>query len=141
MMKKAKELLEEKGINPSIQRIKILKCLLNNLKHPTVKDIYDMILKEIPTLSKTTVYNTVKLFADKGILTEMRIKEDEVRYDINLCPHAHFRCRKCGNIYDIEEEKSPVREKKEIDGHLIEEKCVCYLGICKNCRKIRGQDE
>jgi Fur family peroxide stress response transcriptional regulator len=137
-MKEANELLKEKGINPSIQRIRILKCLMATESHPTVKDIYSKILKEIPTLSKTTVYNTVKLFADKGILTQTRVKEDEVRYDINVCPHTHFRCKKCGNIYDLEKEKSPIKEKKEIDGHLIEEKCICYWGICKNCRKKRS---
>jgi Fe2+ or Zn2+ uptake regulation protein len=133
-MKEAKELLKEKGINPSIQRIKILKSLMTTESHPTVKDIYSKILKEIPTLSKTTVYNTVKLFADKGILTPTRVKEDEIRYDINVCPHIHFRCKKCSNIYDLIKEEPPIKEKKEIDGHLIEEKCVCYLGICKNCR-------
>jgi Fur family peroxide stress response transcriptional regulator len=133
-MKEAKELLKEKGINPSIQRIKILKSLMATENHPTVKDIYGKILKEIPTLSKTTVYNTVKLFADKGILTPTRVKEDEVRYDINVCPHTHFRCKKCGKIYDLTKEKPPVKDKKEIEGHLIEEKCICYWGICKNCR-------
>jgi len=133
-MEEIKKLLKEKGINPSIQRIRILKCLMGNKDHPTAKDIYKKISREIPTLSKTTVYNTVKLFADKGILKPIRIKESEARYDIKAYPHPHFMCKKCGNLYDLEKKKLIIEEKEEIDGHLIEEKCVCYLGTCKNCR-------
>ncbi len=133
-MEETKKLLKEKGINPSIQRIRILKCLMGNKDHPTAKDIYKKISREIPTLSKTTVYNTVKLFIDKGILKLIRIKEGEARYDIKSYVHPHFMCKKCGNLYDLEKKKLIIEEKEEIDGHLIEEKCVCYLGICKKCR-------
>ena len=133
-MEEIKELLKEKGINPSIQRIRIFKCLMGNSDHPTAKDIYKKISKEIPTLSKTTVYNTVKLFADKGILRTIKIKDGEARYDINLHLHPHFRCKKCDNLFDLKNKKLMIKEKEETEGHLIEEKCVCYWGICKNCR-------
>jgi Fur family peroxide stress response transcriptional regulator len=132
-MEQAKKLLEKNGVKPSIQRIKILKCLMGNSKHFTAKDIYKTILKEIPTLSKTTVYNTVKLFADKGILQTIRVEEDETRYDIRAELHAHFRCKKCGNIYDLEK-KITITDMEEIEGHLIEEKSICYSGICKKCK-------
>jgi len=132
-MEEATKRLKEKGINPSIQRIKIFKSLLGNCNHPTAKDIYKRISKEIPTLSKTTVYNTVKLFADRGILQTIRGKEGEARYDTKSALHPHFRCKKCGNLYDLDK-KLIVKDKEEIDGHLIEEKYVCYSGICKNCK-------
>jgi Fe2+ or Zn2+ uptake regulation protein len=132
-MEKAKKILMEKGIKPSIQRIQIFKCLMDNKDHPTAKDIYERILKKIPTLSKTTVYNSVKLFTDKGILKPIRVIEGEVRYDINASSHPHFRCRKCGKLFDLDEKLIIIEE--EIDGHLIEEKSICYFGICKNCRE------
>jgi Fe2+ or Zn2+ uptake regulation protein len=135
-MEKIKKILEEKGIKPSIQRIKIFECLMCDGDHPTAKDIYEIIFKEIPTLSKTTIYNTVKLFTDKGILKPVRIREGEVRYDIEADFHPHFRCNKCGKVFDLEKNLL-VEEKEEIDGHLIEEKCVCYLGVCRNCRRKR----
>ena len=133
-MEKIKKILKEKGIKPSIQRIKIFKCLICGGDHPTAKDIYERISKEIPTLSKTTIYNSVKLFVDKGILKPVRIREGEIRFDAKLDLHPHFRCNKCGNLFDLDK-KLLIKENKEIEGHLIEEKCVCYLGICKNCRK------
>lgn len=132
-MEQAKKLLKQNGVNPSIQRIIILKCLMANHKHFTAKDIYNIISKEIPTLSKTTVYNTVKLFVDKGILQTIKVEEDETRYDIRSEMHAHFRCKKCGNIYDLEKEII-IKDTEEIEGHLIEEKSICYSGICKKCR-------
>jgi len=133
-MKKAKEILIEKGIKPSIQRIQIFKFLMENRDHPTAKDIYKRISEKIPTLSKTTVYNSIKLFTKKGILKSMKIIEGEVRYDINTDFHPHFRCRKCGKIYDLD--STIIFEvKKEIDGHLIEEQHIYYSGICKKCRE------
>jgi Fur family peroxide stress response transcriptional regulator len=132
-MDKLKKMLEEKGVKPSIQRMQIFQCLMESENHPTAKDIYERISKKIPTLSKTTVYNTVKLFEDKGILKPVRIKEGEVRYDMHAGFHPHFRCRKCGRLFDLDD-NLVVKDKKEIDGHLIEEKCVCYWGVCKNCR-------
>jgi Fe2+ or Zn2+ uptake regulation protein len=139
-MKDITKLLKEKGINPSIQRIKIFKCLMGNVDHLTAKDIYRKISKEIPTLSKTTIYNTVKLFADKGILKTIRAKDGEAMYDINLQLHPHFRCKKCDSLFDIRSKEMVIeeKEKREIDGHLIEEKCICYWGICKNCREKEG---
>ena len=133
-MEKVKKILEEKGIKPSIQRIQIFKCLMDNRNHPTAKEIYERISKKIPTLSKTTVYNSVKLFEDKGILKPIRVKEGEARYDIDSGLHPHFRCKRCGRLFDLDK-KLVVRNKEEIDGHLIEEKFVCYAGICRNCRK------
>ncbi len=129
-------MLEDKGVKPSIQRIQIFRCLMESKNHPTAKDIYERISKKIPTLSKTTVYNTVKLFEDKGILRPIRIKEGEARYDIRVGFHPHFSCKRCGSLYDLDD-KLLVKEEKEIDGHLIEGKCVCYLGVCRNCRRKR----
>lgn len=136
-MKKVKEILKEKGIKPSIQRIQIFKWLMEKRGHPTARDIYEEISEKIPTLSKTTVYNSVKIFEERGIIRPIRIKEDETRYDINPELHPHFRCKSCGRLFDLDV-KLIVQDKEEIDGHLIEEKSVCYIGVCKDCRKKYG---
>ena len=61
------KMLQEKGVSPSIQRIKILQFILDNEHHSSVDSIYQELLHEIPTLSKTTVYNTLALFVEKKI--------------------------------------------------------------------------
>ncbi len=93
--------LREHDIKPSTIRIKVLEFLLNNKIHPTVDDIYKSLLEDIPTLSKTSVYNTLDLFSEKGIVNIVALYEKELRYDIEKNSHGHFKCEKCGKVYDI----------------------------------------
>ena len=58
------KMLQEKGVSPSIQRIKILQFIFDNKHHSSVDSIYQELIHEIPTLSKTTVYNTLALFVE-----------------------------------------------------------------------------
>jgi len=129
-----KKTLIEKEISPSIQRIKVYEYLLSHRNHPSVDMIYEGIKDEIPTLSKTTVYNILKLFIEKNLVKAITIEGNELRFDAYIKPHIHFKCEKCGNIYDFEMEDE-IYNKKEIDGNKILE-CNIYLsGICKNCLK------
>ncbi len=127
--------LIEHGINPSYHRIRILSYLLEHKKeHPSADMIYRALIKEIPTLSKTTVYNTLNLFVKKGLVIPITIDEQETRFDIDTEPHGHFLCVKCGRIYDVGK-CSALFDKNEIEGHKILE-CRVYLrGICKDCLK------
>src|SRR5699024_1597693 len=75
---------------------------LNTSKdHPTVDIIYNDLVNDIPTLSKTTVYNTLNIFMDANIVKAINLDENEKRYDFNVHNHSHFLCEKCNNIYDI----------------------------------------
>jgi Fe2+ or Zn2+ uptake regulation protein len=128
-----KELLKEHGIPPSLQRIKILEYLHDFNTHPTADVIYQALMNEMPTLSKTTVYNTLKAFAEKGVIVELSLFENEVRYEYNTTPHIHFKCIKCNIIYDISESFECLKNK-EIEGHKVLEHHIYLKGICKNCR-------
>ena len=133
-MKSLQEYLIQKGVNPSFQRLKILEYLMENNTHPTVDNIYNSLINIIPTISKTTIYNTLKLFVEKKLAQSLTIDENEVRYDGNTEPHAHFKCIKCGRVYDVKLDKSKF-DYDNIDGHKVME-CQIYLkGICKNCLK------
>ncbi len=131
------KIFEEKGIKPSFQRIKIFSYIAEKKKHPSVDEIYEGLHKKIPTLSKTTIYNTLKLFVSKKLLSEILIEEDGVRYDYLEKPHLHFKCKICGKIYDIYK-KCPIINCKKIDGHKIEEHHIYLIGICKNCLNKNG---
>lgn len=126
--------LKEHGVKPSYQRMKIYEFLLNNKIHPTVDTIYKALNKEIPTLSKTTVYNTLNLFLEKNIINILVIEENETRYDAYLELHGHFKCEKCGNIYDIEIE-SDTLNPSELAGFEVKEKHVYFKGVCKHCHE------
>ena len=141
-MKKAQEYLESKGIHASQQRIAILDYLLKNPIHPTAEEIYEHLSSGMPTLSKTTIYNTLKLFAEKGAVSVVLIDEKTAHYDATMERHAHFLCRECGKIYDIAMSEEEMREEEKplsaLKGFEIEECQTYYKGICKKC-KISGK--
>ena len=131
---KVDKILKDNNIKPSYQRARILQYLLEHKNHPTVDKIHKSLVNEIPTLSKTTVYNTLNLFLKNNVAQAVVIEENECRYDANISTHGHFKCKDCGEIYDfhIDVERDNL---KELDGFKIEEKHIYFKGICKHCIK------
>ncbi|MGB3477701.1 MAG: Fur family transcriptional regulator [bacterium] len=134
-MGKLKNILKEKDLKPTYQRLKVLEYLDKHMNgHPTVEMIYEALAKNIPTMSMTTVYNTLNAFLEKRLVSAVTITGTEIRYDFNTSPHHHFLCKKCGRIIDIDI-KCPVVDKKKIYGHRIEEFHRYIKGVCKDCLK------
>ena len=131
-MKSIIDILKENDIAPSMQRIKILEYLQNYKTHPTADMIYQALADEMPTLSKTTVYNTLKTFTEKGVLMALSLFGNEIRYEYNTEPHIHFKCTKCNKIYDLDKEYDRYDENM-IDGHKVNEHHVNLRGVCKEC--------
>ena len=129
-----KEILIKKGIRPSLHRMKILDYLISMKNHPTVDTIYKDISDDIPTLSKTTVYNTLKTLQESGVVQAVTIEDNEVKYDATVGRHAHFKCSRCGQLYDIAMD-TKVLHLKSIGGHLVKESQLYYKGICMSCQK------
>jgi len=132
-MEQYKDMLLDYGIKPTLQRIMILDYLDKNHNHPTADMIFSDLHKQVPTLSKTTVYNTMDIFSEKGLVTVLTFTKTEWRYEINHNFHHHFYCKQCGRIYDVESE-CEYQKLLVIDGHKIEEISGTFEGICKNCR-------
>jgi len=134
-----RELLVKKGVKPSFQRVNILHYIMNSISHPSVDDVYNALYKEIPTLSKTTVYNTLKMFADKGLVSALAISDTEIRYDHAGKRHAHFMCMVCHKIYDIPLE-SDLLSIEKIHEHEIVQTEISFKGICKSCLKAKSDE-
>ncbi|MCF0206301.1 MAG: transcriptional repressor [Bacteroidales bacterium] len=129
------EYLKEKGVRPSLHRIMIMKYLLEHRTHPTVDDIYNDLHANIPTLSKTTIYNTLKLLVEKGAAVSLAIDEKNVRYDGITEPHAHFRCVKCERIFDIPIDESINFANSHLKNFRLLETQVIHRGYCSECNK------
>jgi len=127
---KIQEVLISKNIRPSISRVKILEYLRSVCSHPTVEEVYMALADELPTLSKTTVYNTLKLLAEEGIVKVLTIDGNHVRYDGCTDFHGHFMCSECGKVYDFQIVNGNV---KGIEGFEVSTREVFYCGKCKNC--------
>ena len=128
-----KEILKEKGVRPSLHRMKILEYLVEKKNHPTVDTIYNDIIDDIPTLSRTTIYNTLKTFTENNVVQTIMIEGTEVRYDADTSSHGHFKCTECGKVYDLFINPD-VFDMKKISGHKIEEQHLYFRGICKECQ-------
>jgi Fe2+ or Zn2+ uptake regulation protein len=124
--------LQEHGIKPSYQRVRILEYMMTRKNHPTADMIYEELSKDIPTLSRTTVYNTVNLFLQNGLIQKIGIDEQEVRYDADITFHAHFKCDNCGEIWDL-----PVKDGKldvgGLDNFKVREVQYYVKGLCPKC--------
>lgn len=122
------------GLRPSTQRLAIMSYLLTHKTHPTVEDVYQGVVVDVPTLSRTTVYNTLRLFSEHHAAQMITIDEHRVCYDGDIHPHVHFYCRECGRVYDLMDEEAPSLERpKACDGNLIDEAQLYFKGICKEC--------
>ena len=133
--------LECHHIHPSVQRVAIMQYMLEHeCAHPTVEQIYADLLPSMPTLSKATVYNTLKLFVEKKAIMAHFMDERTVRYDLNKDLHAHFKCRHCDDIHDVPLEKSDVPHFMD-SGNLglsPDEMQIYFLGTCKKCNGENG---
>lgn len=128
------EYLRSHGIKPSFQRIRVFDYLITNRNHPTVDMIYQELSKEIPTLSKTTVYNTLKLFVEKEITLLLTIEEGQARFDADTSLHGHFKCEQCAKVYDFDVAFEQMKIS-ELERFQINENHVYFKGICEDCLK------
>ena len=117
------------NIKPSVQRIAIMDYLLAHKTHPSIDEIYLALCKDIPTLSKTTVYNTLKLFVEHGAALMLTIDEKNACFDGDTSLHAHFLCKKCGKIFDLPY-SNEVKQVEQIDmnGFKVDEIHQYYKG-------------
>jgi Fur family ferric uptake transcriptional regulator/Fur family peroxide stress response transcriptional regulator len=131
------EYLLRHDIKPSVQRLAIMNYLDAHRTHPTADEIFNDLSSSIPTLSKTTVYNTLRLFALQGVIQSITIDEKNEHFDADTSVHAHFLCKSCGKIYDafIKSKRCPGEAELKEEGHKIDEVYIYYRGICKACKE------
>lgn len=136
-MDKYVNILKEKGIKVTAQRLEILKFLDTHHSHPSADEIYIELKKLSPALSKTTVYNTIQSLKEHRLLHSLNIDSNESRFDSVINPHHHLLCSACGNVIDIEIE-CPYTRKMLSGGHRIDEVHGYFKGICISCLKKGG---
>ncbi len=134
---KAYDILLEHQVKPSAQRLAIMEYMMDHKTHPSAEEVYAALSESMPTLSKTTVYNTLRLFAENGAVLMLTIDDKNVNFDADTSQHAHFMCKCCGKIFDFHSQVG-LRKQKELreEGHQVDEVHAYYKGTCKNCLNI-----
>jgi Fur family transcriptional regulator, peroxide stress response regulator len=121
------------------QREAILKFLKNTHTHPTVDQIYEEVRKEIPNISKGTVYRNLLVLSENGDVSELNLQGTFSRYEEKQDKHYHFRCEKCGRVFDVDE---PI--DKDLDERIARKTGFTVLhhqtefrGLCKDCNIVK----
>jgi len=97
-------LLQRHGINPTAQRLEIARLLFSRAEHLSAEDVFVLANKAATPASKATVYNTLGLFAERGLIREVIADPNKVFYDPNTAPHYHFYDVASGQLTDIDAE-------------------------------------
>ncbi|HAF62697.1 MAG TPA: transcriptional repressor [Anaerolineaceae bacterium] len=140
-MQNIDELIEEaqkQGYKITPQRREIFKILVNNDSHPKAEDIYNILKDRMPDVSLATVYNTLNMLKELGMIDAIALFEDDsVRYDPTTKAHDHLYCLHCNRIVDVEKDQDDLGfTEKEISGFQIVKRQVTYYGYCPECRDI-----
>jgi Fur family iron response transcriptional regulator len=108
--------LDFHGIHPSAQRLAVGDYVLWTAEHPSAERVYEMARKRLATLSQATVYNTLNLFVERGLLKALQIESGHTVFDPNVAPHHHFIDDDSGCIHDIPWAAVQVNGTDNLDG-------------------------
>jgi Fur family iron response transcriptional regulator len=120
--------LKDHGIQPTAQRVAITEALLGNTRHPTADEILADAQKRCSIVSRATVYNTLNLFVEKGLLRTQVIREGTVVFDPNVQNHHHFIDEEDGTIIDIPWDWLTVDGEQKLENYDIREYQVILRG-------------
>ena len=79
----------------------VAEFVLSTDTHPTADEVWTQVRDRCPMLSRATVYNTLNLFAENGLLKPQPLKERGVVFDAHIGPHHHFIDEESGKVFDV----------------------------------------
>jgi Fur family peroxide stress response transcriptional regulator len=130
------EILRKRGYRATPQRIAICRFALHSRDHPSAQKVYDEVREVHPTVSLATVYKTLQILREQGLIQELDLPESQARFDSYMKPHVNMVCLRCGGIQDFDDDAA--REMVERMAAKAEftragQRLDIY-GICKTCR-------
>ena len=128
--------LRSEGFKLTPQRLAVIRYMLGNEEHPSALKIHKELKRRYPTLSFSTVYNTLSMLEKITELQSIHVFDNFLNYDPNTNPHIHFYCKSCGHISDIflEGRNDVTVPRGEIEGNSIDHISLVLKGTCRSCR-------
>ncbi|MEA2325709.1 MAG: Fur family transcriptional regulator, peroxide stress response regulator [Thermoanaerobaculia bacterium] len=133
-MRDSVTVLQEHGIQPSAQRVAVADYVLKTVEHPSADVVWNRVKARMPYISRATVYNTLNLFVEKGLLRALTLAEDSVVFDPKVDRHHHL-VDESGVIHDIPWDKVQVCNIEALKGFEIHDYQVVMHGVRKNVRR------
>ena len=120
----------------SKQRDTILRVVMNSNDHPRADWVYDQVRREIPNISMGTVYRNLKSLAKSGEIRQLDLADGTSRFDGNNDSHYHFRCERCGCIFDLDEpiDQSISQRVAKNTGFKVYRQRMELIGLCNACQ-------
>jgi len=128
-------ILQEHGIQPSAQRVAVADYVLKTAEHPSADVVWNRVKKRVPYISRATVYNTLNLFVEKGLLRALQLAEDSVVFDPNTERHHHLVDEETGAIHDVPWKKVQVCNIESLKGFEIHDYQVVMHGVRKGAKR------
>jgi len=136
-----RERFKGRGLKSTPQRTAIYKALAETTSHPTADDLYREVSKAYPMISQNTVYYTLAVLRDAGLVQEVNFWHDRARFDANISPHHHLICLTCRSISDLNDNllnhlSSPagIPSDFQVIGHQVE-----FRGYCGSCQQRKNR--
>lgn len=141
---KEKDLLREKGLKVTSQRLMVLNILsAHGDEHLTVEEIYDLAKEESPEIGLATIYRTVQVLLELHVIEKVTFDDGFARYELNGEEtgsghrHHHAICTQCGKVYSLETDLLDTLEKQVFEslGFEVTDHEVKLYGLCSACRR------
>lgn len=141
---KVKDLLREKGLKVTSQRLMVLNILsAHGDEHLTVEEIYDLAKEESPEIGLATIYGTVQVLLELHVIEKVTFDDGFARYELNGEEtgsghrHHHAICTQCGKVYSLETDLLDTLEKQVFEslGFEVTDHEVKLYGLCSACRR------
>ena len=137
MVQNITDLLRSNGFKVTPQRLAVYEALANTKEHHNAEMIFNGLQATYPTMSLATVYKTIDILHEIGLVQILNAGEDSFRYDADVSEHAHIRCVECGrvdDVFDLDTAKFNDQIQQNTKYRLVGQQFYFY-GICADCQK------
>lgn len=135
--------LRGQGIAVTPQRLAVMESLQHRRDHPTAENLYQEVRRKLPAISFNTVYKTLEILCQKGMVIKVNPLHEVARYDGDTGPHAHLICRQCHRIVDLDwrREEFPSLAPHDQHGFQVEHPSLTFWGLCPQCQQQESHKE
>ncbi len=126
-----RDALKNRNLRPTRQRSCVYGIILDKPDHPTADEIHHRVRKKLPTISLATVYNCLDTLVECSLVKQVNLDRSPTRFCPNRNPHAHFRCRETGKVYDVELDHERLLSLEQIlpDGFCADTIDLAFAGV------------
>ena len=134
-MKQFAEILKEKGLKVTPQRLAVYSALVSTKSHPSAEAIHKMLIADNPSISLATVYKTLDSFKTAGLIKELNFCFEYSNYDADMSDHQHIVCTKCCHVFDVyyKPDASMREDVEKESGFKINDEQIVFYGVCPEC--------